>query len=96
VTYLSDGGGLAAAGGGRAGGGLLEGAESFVDGFGVGEGVEKVGGDQDEVGSLLHAVEVFAADAFAEVEIWTRCEGIEFRILLHIDASHSLWRGGLR
>jgi len=38
---------------GGAGGDFLEGAEGFVDRFRVGEGVEEVGSDEDDVGSLL-------------------------------------------
>ena len=52
-----------------AGGDLLEATQSFVDGLGVGEGVEQVGGDEDDVGAGLHAVVVLAAHTFAEVEM---------------------------
>jgi hypothetical protein len=67
-----------------AGGDVFQGAKGFVDGVGVGEGVEQVGGDQDDVGSLLHAGVVLAAHAFAEVERGALGEGVEFRRLLHV------------
>jgi hypothetical protein len=53
-------------------GDLLERAESFVYRFRIGEGIEKVGGDEDDVGALLHAVEMLAAHSVAEVESWSR------------------------
>ena len=52
-----------------ASGDLFEAAQGFVDGLGVGEGVEQVGCDEDDVGSGLHAVVVFAAHRLAEVEM---------------------------
>jgi hypothetical protein len=51
-----------------AGGDGLQTAKGFVDRFGVGEGVHEVGHEQDDVGALLHAVEVFAPDGLGEVE----------------------------
>ena len=77
IGLLRGGGGSAGAGRGAdgAGGDLLEAAQGFVDGLGVGEGVEQVGGDEDDVGSGLHAVVVFAAHAFAEVEVGARRSG---------------------
>ncbi len=69
-------------------GDLLEGAEGFVDGFGVGEGVEEVGGDEDDVGSVLHAVVVFAAYGLAPIQR-ARCEVID--LLLHTLRSRSCW-----
>ena len=60
----------------------LECAEGVVDGFGVGEGVEEVGGDEHEVRALLHAGVVLAADGFAEVEAL-----FGFLSLLHIVVS---------
>lgn len=39
---------------GGAGGDLFEAAEGLVDCFGVGEGVEEVGCEEDEVGARLH------------------------------------------
>ena len=68
---MRGGGGFAGAGRGTdgAGGDLLEAAQGFVDGLGVREGVEQVGCDENDVGSSLHAVVVFAADRLAEVEM---------------------------
>ena len=60
---------FAASGLGGGCGKALEGAQGFVDGLGVGEGVEQVGGDEDDVCAGLHAVVVFAADCLAEVEM---------------------------
>lgn len=68
----------------RAGGKFLETTECFVDGLGVGECVEQVGGDDDDVCTLLHAVVEFAAKAFAEVEVGSRGERVEFVRLVHI------------
>lgn len=65
-------------------GDLLQAAESFVDGFGVWESVEQIGSQENDVRPLLHAGVVFAAHSLAEVKSRTRCEGIEFRGLLHI------------
>ncbi len=67
-----------------AGGELLEAAERFVDRLGVGEDIEQVGGDDDDVSSLSHALVEFAANAFAEVEVGSRGERVEFVRLVHI------------
>ncbi len=69
-------------------GDLLEGAQGFVDGFGVGEGVEEVRGDEDDVGSALHAVVVFAAYGLAHLQR-ARCEVID--LLLHRFRSRWCW-----
>ena len=58
--------GLSALGG--AVGDFLQAAESFVDCVRVGESFKEVGGDDDDVGSLLEQVRVLAADSLAEVE----------------------------
>jgi hypothetical protein len=80
---------LARGGLGGAGGDLLQGAQGLVDGGGVGEGVEQVGLDEDEIAALLHSLRIFAPDALAEVEVGTRGEGIELRRLLHTVALYS-------
>jgi hypothetical protein len=49
-------------------------AERFVDGFGVGKGIEKIGRDEPDIDPGLHAVVKFAAHAFAQVEFGTRGE----------------------
>lgn len=71
---------LSCAGGGAggAGGDFLEAAEGFVDGVRVGEGVEEVGCEEDDVGAGLHAVVILAADALAEIEVWAGSERVGF------------------
>ena len=68
----------------RTGGELLETAKRFVDGFGVWEGIEQVGGNDNDVCTLPHALVVFAANAFAEVEVGARGEWVECVRLVHI------------
>ncbi len=69
--------------------------EGAVHRFGVG----KVGHEgrikDDEVCALLELIGVLSPDALAEVEVWSRGEGIEFKRLLHIGAILALLgRGG--
>ena len=75
---------------------FLQTAEGFVDYVGVGEGFHQLGGDEDDVGSLLDAGAVLATDSFAEVEGGALGERIEFRRLLHIGESRLRWQGGHR
>ena len=63
---------------------LFQAAESFVDCVGVRESFHELGRDENDVGSLLHAFVVFAANALAEVEGGALVEGIGFTRLLHI------------
>ena len=46
----------------------LQTAERFVDRLRVGEGVQEVGREEDNVGAVQHAVVVFAPDGFGEVK----------------------------
>jgi len=72
---------LSAFGGGQA----LIFSERVVDGVGVGKGVHQVRGEEDDVGSLLHALVVLASDALAEVEVRAFAKGGEFgRLFRHI------------
>ena len=91
-------GGLAVSWGGTdgTGGDLLQRAQSFVDGLGVGEGVEQVQVDDREVCPLLQAVGVFAANAFAEIEVGARRERIELVSFAHIVPSRLQWSVWLR
>jgi len=75
---------------------FFQAAEGFVDCVGVREGFHELGGDEDDVGSLLHAGAVLATDSFAEVEGGALGERIEFRRLLHIVESRLRWRRGHR
>ena len=63
---------------------LLEGAESFVDGSGVREGVEQVGLDDGDVCPLFQEIRVLAAYSFTEVQVGAWGEGVEFLSLAHI------------
>ena len=78
------------------GGDLFEAAQGFVDGLGVGEGVEQVWRDEDDVGTGLHAVVVFAAHTFAEVEVGARSERVELVSFAHIVLSRLRWWVWLR
>jgi hypothetical protein len=75
---------------------LFETAEGFVDGIGVGEGFQEVGGDHDDVGSLLEQVRVLAADSLAEVEGGALGKWVWFRRLLPIGESRLRWQDGHR
>ena len=75
-------GGLSAFG--SAGCDFLQAAEGFVDCVGVGEGFHQLGGDEDDVGTLLDAGAVLATDSVAEVEGGALGERIEFRRPLDI------------
>ena len=61
---------------------FLSAAQGFVDGLGVGEGVEQVGRDEDDIGAGLHAGVVLAAHAFAEVEVGRGASGSSWLALL--------------
>ena len=76
---------------GGASGDLFEAAEGLVHGLGVGEGVEEVGCEEDEICSRLRLRVMLAADTFAEVEAWPWRERIEFNVLLHTVVSPAPW-----
>ena len=76
-------------------GDFFKGAEGFIDCFRIGEGIEEIGGDEDNVGALLHALEVLAANPLAEVERRAGSERIEVFSFLHIVQSRLRSRGGL-
>jgi len=57
-------------------------AEGVIDGVGVGKGVHQVRGEEHDVGALLHALVVLAADALGEIEVRAFAQGVEFERLL--------------
>jgi hypothetical protein len=101
VEVCGGDGGWTAAGAGAGGGGLdllvdgEEGVQGSVDRGGVREVGHQLGVEDDEVGSLLEQIGVFAADAFAQVQ-WAGGERVDVRRLLHIVASRSRVRDGHR
>jgi hypothetical protein len=68
----------------RAVGDFFQRAKGFVDRLRIREGIQKIGCDQNNVGTLLHALEVLAAYSLAEVKRRPRGEGIKFASFLHI------------
>jgi hypothetical protein len=65
---------------------VLQAAQGFVDRGGVWEGVEQVRSEEHHIGSLLDARVMFAANAFAEVEVRALCERV-------FEDGHSLSKG---